>query len=62
LLVGPSKGYITHGLFTQLQPAGYKNVEIGLNVDNVFDKRYRRVTSFIDETGFDARVNVRIKF
>jgi hemoglobin/transferrin/lactoferrin receptor protein len=62
LLVGPSKGYITHGLFTQLQPAGYKNIEIGLNVDNVFDKRYRRVTSFIDETGLDVRANIKVKF
>lgn len=62
LLVGPGKGYVVHGLFTQLQPAAYKNVELGLNVDNVFDKRYRRVTSFIDETGLDVRANIKVKF
>jgi hemoglobin/transferrin/lactoferrin receptor protein len=62
VLVGVSKGYITHGVFTTLQPSAYKNVQFGLNVDNMFDKRYRRVTSFINETGLDIRANLKVSF
>lgn len=64
LLVGASKGYVVHGLFTELRPKQtmVREMTIGLAADNVFDKRYRRVTSFLDETGLDVRAKLSIKF
>ena len=64
LLVGPSKGYVVHGLFGELRPKQrvFRDMTIGVNVDNMFDKQYKRVTSFIDETGVDVRARLSIKF
>ncbi|MCA3244438.1 MAG: TonB-dependent receptor [Alphaproteobacteria bacterium] len=64
LLVSASKGYVVHGLFTELKPKQrmFREMTIGLAADNVFDKRYRRVTSFLDETGLDVRAKLSIKF
>jgi hemoglobin/transferrin/lactoferrin receptor protein len=64
LLVGASKGYVVHGLFTELRPKQslFRDMTIGIAADNVLDKRYRRVTSFLDETGLDVRAKLSIKF
>jgi hemoglobin/transferrin/lactoferrin receptor protein len=64
LLVGPSKGYVVHGLFTELRPKQslFREMTVGIAADNVLDKRYRRVTSFLDETGLDVRAKLSIKF
>ncbi len=64
LLVGASKGYVVHGLFTELRPQQnmFRDLTVGVAADNLFDKRYRRVTSFLDETGLDVRAKLSIKF
>ncbi len=64
LLVGASKGYVVHGLFTELRPnqTMFRDMTVGIAANNLFDKRYRRVTSFLDETGLDVRATVSIKF
>jgi outer membrane cobalamin receptor len=64
LLVSVSKGYMVNGVFASYTPKqkAFRNVTIGVNIDNMFDHNYRRVTSFIDETGFNARMNVKVRF